>query len=151
MTPDRAALERDLAATPFRGGAARGRWRKVELVWPHLLVGISARDGREFVLRLECCGYPAQPPTGGFWDAARAAFLTRDQWPTGDDVFSSVIRWDWRGGGAIYFPLDRMSRAGHPEWAATHPHLAWDPGKGIVQYLAEVHRHLNSRGYYGRP
>lgn len=149
MTLDRAALERDLAAAPFREGAARKRWRLVEVAWPHVLIGVAARDGREFVLRLECCGYPAQPPTGGFWNTGRQGFLDQNEWPKGDDVFQSVVRWDWRNGAAIYFPLDRVSRAGHPDWTAAHPHLAWNPARGIVQYVAEVHRLLNSRGYRG--
>ena len=149
MTPDRAALERDLLAPPFREGVARRRWRLSEVLWPHVLVGVTARDGREFVLRLECCGYPAQPPTGGFWNVARGAFLGLHDWPKGDDVFASAIRWDWRQGAALYIPLDRVSRMGHPDWLATHPHLAWNPAKGIVQYLVEVHRLLNCRGYRG--
>lgn len=147
MTPDRAALERDLAMAPFREGVARKRWRLVEVTWPYALVGVTARDGREFILRLDCCGYPAEPPTGGFWDVETGAYLAQHAWPKGDDVFQSVIRWDWRQGAALYFPLDRVSRAGHSDWASTHPHLAWDPTKGIVQHLTEVHRLLNSRGY----
>ncbi|WP_201834952.1 DUF7665 family protein [Microvirga zambiensis] len=149
MTPDRAALERDLAAPLFREGGARKRWRLIEIAWPYVLIGVTARDGREFVLRLECCGYPAQPPTGGFWNQDRGAYLDLSEWPKGDDVFQSVIRWDWRQGAALYFPLDRVSRTGHECWAASHPHLVWNPTKGIVQYVAEVHRLLNSRGYRG--
>jgi hypothetical protein len=149
MTRDRAALERDLAAAPFLEGAARGRWRRIDVVWPHVLIGIKARDDREFVLRLECCGYPAEPPTGGLWDMSKNAFLDQASWPKGDSVFASVMRWDWRNGAAIYFPLDRVSRAGHNDWPSQHPHLAWSPDKGVVQYVAEVRRLLNSRGYHG--
>jgi hypothetical protein len=149
MSPDRAALERDLAAAPFQEGAARKRWRLVEIAWPHVLIGIVARDGREYILRLECCGYPAEPPTGGLWNTIAKGFLDQISWPKGDPVFSSVMRWDWRNGAAIYFPLDRVSRTGHPEWVSQHPHLVWSPQKGIVQYVAEVHRHLKSRGYHG--
>ncbi len=149
MTPDRATLERDLAAAPFEEGVARKRWRLVEIAWPYVLIGISARDGREYILRLEGCGYPAEPPTGGLWDVRRNAFLDERSWPKGDAVFSSVIRWDWRQGAAIYFPLDRVSRMGHPAWVTQYPHLVWSPAKGVVQYVAEVHRHLNSRGYHG--
>lgn len=149
MTPDRVMLERDLAAASFREGAARKRWRLVEIAWPYAMIGVTARDQREFVLRLDCCGYPAQPPTGGFWSAERGAYLTLEEWPKGDDVFQSAIRWDWRQGAALYFPLDRISRMGHDAWAATHPHLVWNPAKGIVQHVSEVHRLLNSRGYRG--
>lgn len=149
MTPDRAQLERDLATASFLEGAARGRWRLVTISWPHALFGVTAKDGREFVVRLDCSGYPAQPPTGGLWDLARGAVLGPQAWPRGDDVFRSVFRQDWYMGAALYFPLDRVSRQGHAEWGSTHPHLAWNAEKGIVQHLAEMHRHLNSRGYHG--
>jgi hypothetical protein len=149
MQPDRAALERDLATPSFREGVARRRWRLIANAWPHIHVGIHARDGHEFVLRLECCGYPAEPPTGGLWDVELGAPLPPTRWPKGDDVFLSVVRPDWHGGAALYFPLDRLSRTGHAEWVNTHPHLAWDPAKGILQHLGEVHRLFNSGGYHG--
>lgn len=149
MTPDRVALERDLSAAPFKEGVARGRWRLVDVDWPYLLVAIMARDAREFVLRLDCCGFPAQPPTGGFWDISDKRYLLENEWPKGDDVFQSVIRWDWRQGAALYFPLDRVSRTGHPDWISTHPHLTWDQAMGLIQHISEVHRLLNSRGYRG--
>ncbi|WP_289014329.1 hypothetical protein [uncultured Methylobacterium sp.] len=149
MTPDRAQLERDLAAVPFQEGAARGRWRLITIAWPFATFGITAKDGREFAVRLECSGYPAQPPTGGLWDLAGNAILPAVKWPRGDAVFLGTFRQDWHMGAALYFPLDRLSRQGHPDWANTHPHLTWKPEKGIVQHLAEVHRFLNSRGYHG--
>lgn len=149
MTPDRASLKRDIAAAPFLEGTARGWWRLITISWPHALFGVAARDGREFVLRLDCMGYPAEPPTGGLWDMERNAPPQATHWPQGDEVFRSVFRQDWKDGTALYFPLDRVSRTGHGEWPTRYPHLVWRPERGIVQYLAEVHRHLNSRGYYG--
>lgn len=149
MTPDRAQLERDLAAAPFQEGAARGRWGLVTIAWPHAFFRIRAKDGREFVLRLDCMGYPAQPPTGGLWDIDAGTVPGEHAWPKGNDVFMATFRRDWQNGTAIYFPLDRVSRQGHAEWTSAHPHLTWRPELGIVQYLAEIHRHLNSRGYHG--
>jgi hypothetical protein len=149
MTPDHAHLERDLAAVPFMEGAARGRWRLITIAWPFAIFGVTAKDGREFVIRLECSGYPAQPPTGGLWDIAGDRVLPAERWPRGDDVFLGTFRQDWQAGAALYFPFDRVSRQGHAEWAVTHPHLEWDPDRSIVQHLAEVHRFLNSRGYHG--
>jgi hypothetical protein len=148
MIPDRATLERDLAATPFREGVARGRWRLIEIAWPHVLFGVLARDRREFMLRLECSNYPAHPPTGGLWDTATGGPPAAAGWPHGDEAFSSVFRRDWQNGRALYMPLDRVSRTGHPDWGSQHPHLVWKPEIGIVQYLSEIHRHLNSRGYH---
>lgn len=149
MTPDRAQLERDLAAVPFLEGTARGRWHLITISWPHAYFGVKAKDGREFFLRLDCMGYPAQPPTGGLWDMTTGGVLGPQGWPRGDAVFMASFRQDWQGGAAMYFPLDRISRQGHPDWISAHPHLAWKPEAGITQYLAEVHRHLNSRGYHG--
>jgi hypothetical protein len=142
-------LERDLAAMPFREGTARGRWKLLGITWPHALFSIRARDGREFMLRLECSNYPAQPPTGGLWDSARSGPPEASGWPRGDAVFSSVFRRDWQCGTALYMPLDRVSRMGHLDWPTQHPHLVWKPELGVVQYLAEVHRQLSSRGYHG--
>lgn len=151
MTPDRAQLERDLAAAPFQEGVARGRWRLVTIAWPYAFLGIMAKDKWEFTVRLDCGGYPAQPPTGGLWDLAANTILSAVAWPRGDTVFLGTFRNDWHLGAALYFPLDRISRQGHHDWVHTHPHLTWKPEKGIVQHLAEVHRFLNSRGYYGVP
>ena len=35
---------------------------------PTCLIAVTAADGREYVLRFNCAGYPQQPPTGGPWD-----------------------------------------------------------------------------------
>jgi len=149
MSPDQAQFERDLAAPLFLEGGIRSRWRLVTVAWPYALFGVTARDGREFFIRLDCSGYPAEPPTGGLWDIVQNAILSQKDWPRGDEVFLGTFRRDWHGGAALYFPLDRLSRQGHPEWSQTHPHLGWKPEKGIVQHLSEVHRFLNSRGYHG--
>jgi hypothetical protein len=151
MQPDHATLQRDLASPSFREGIARKAWRLIEVAWPFTLIGITAHDGHEHVVRLDCCGYPTEPPTGGLWDMERGATLSPAQWPRGDDVFLSMLRHDWNGGTAIYFPLDRVARTGHPDWAHTHAHLTWNPAKGIVQHVSEVHRLFNSGGYHGRP
>jgi hypothetical protein len=149
VTPDRAALERDLAAPPFLEGVARGRWTGLQLIWPHAFFAVAARGGKTFTLRLDLQGYPQLPPTGGLWDSARSAPPAAAEWPRGDDAFMSVFRRDWHEGRALYFPLDRVSRQGHHDWPACHPHMVWNPSKGLVQHLEVVHRYLNSRGYHG--
>jgi hypothetical protein len=149
MTPDRATFERDLAAAPFLEGAARGRWSLTSVEWPFAVFSMATRDGRSFQLRLDVTGYPAQPPTGGLWDAALCGPPAESGWPKGDISFASVFRRDWQNGTALYMPLDRVSLNGHHDWPASHPHLMWQPELGIVQYLAEVHRLLNGKGYHG--
>jgi hypothetical protein len=149
MTPDRVIFERDIAAAPFLEGVARNRWTLEILTWPHCVFSITARDGHRFYLRLNFDGYPAQPPTGGLWDPATGTIPAAEKWPKGDEVFSSVFRRDWQNGTALYMPMDRVSLAGHHDWPSQYPHLVWDPVKGLTQYLAEVHRLLNARGYHG--
>src|SRR3546814_4360831 len=50
--------------TLFRSlGQAEGRWRLVEIRWPHAFISVTAKDGREFLLRLNCAGFPQALPT----------------------------------------------------------------------------------------
>jgi hypothetical protein len=149
MTPDRVIFERDIAAAPFLEGVARNRWALKTLKWPYGLFSVTARDGGIFHLRLDLAGYPAASPTGGLWDCEAGAILAQDKWPIGDAAFASVFRRDWQDGRALYMPLDRISLNGHHDWPSQYPHLIWRPDLGLVQYLAEVHRLLNTRGYHG--
>jgi len=149
MTPDQAIWERDIGAASFLEGVARNRWSIVSLDWPFALFGITARDGRIFYLRLNFAGYPTAPPTGGLWDPETETVPALNQWPTGDAVFVSVFNRGWQNGLALYMPLDRVSLNGHHDWPAQYPHLMWQPDRGLVQYIGEVHRLLNARGYHG--
>lgn len=151
MAPDQAIWERDIAATPFVEGVARNRWALVSRDWPFALFNIIARDGRAFHLRLNFDGYPAASPTGGLWDPTTGAPPNQVQWPIGDAVFASVFNPSWQNGLALYLPLDRVSLNGHHDWPTQYPHLMWQPERGLVQYLGEVHRLLNARGYHGLP
>src|SRR3546814_19016285 len=94
--------------TLFRSlGQAEGRWRLVEIRWPHAFISVTAKDGREFLLRLNCAGFPQALPTGGPWDMAADRLLPFAPWPRGQGGrVSAVFRTDWkngrdrRGGGA---------------------------------------------------
>lgn len=146
--PDQRALESDLAAAAFRLGQTEGRWRLVETEWPHVFFGLTARDGEEYILRLECSGYPQIPPTGGPWDIARNAVLAFDQWPKGrGGHVSAVFRTDWKNGTALYLPCDRESIRGHENWKREIPSKIWRPSEGIVQYLELVHGLLHCPDY----
>ena len=65
MAPDEKALRADLAKAMFRAAVAKGRWRQISIAWPHVFIAVTAKDGREFVLRFDCTGFPATPPTAG--------------------------------------------------------------------------------------
>lgn len=146
--PDERALQADLAKPAFRLGEVDGRWKLRGVIWPHVLVGVVAQDGAEFVLRLNCAGYPGSPPTGGPWDMVRNAVLESSRWPRSQGGrVSAVFNPSWKGGTALYLPCDRESLVGHDNWRVEMPAKIWRPADGIVQYLELVHELLNCSDY----
>ena len=147
-SPDERAFEADVAKAAFRLGAVEGRWRLIETVWPHAFIGVVAKDGHEYVLRLNCAGYPQAPPTGGPWDTVENKVLAFDRWPCGQGGrVSAVFCTGWKDGTALYLPCDRQSIAGHENWRNEMPSKIWRPADGIVQYLELVHELLHCRDY----
>jgi len=147
MTPDEQSLRADLGSARFLSGEDRGHWRFNQLQWPHLYVNVTAQDKREFVLRLDCSGFPASPPTGTFWDMALNNKLASEKWPSGGERIRLAFRHDWQNGNALYIPCDRISITGHPDWPAQYPQLIWKPSKGISHYLEVVYDLLQSKDY----
>ncbi len=146
--PDERAFQSDIAMPRFRLGAAERRWRLISTAWPYAFIGVTAKDGGEFVLRFNCAGYPQNPPTAGPWDLAGSMILAFDKWPrsTGGRL-GLVFRTGWKNGTALYLPCDRESIAGHDNWRTEMPSKIWNPAKGIVQYLELVHELLNCGDY----
>lgn len=153
LPPDRVAFDADLLKPPYRAGELAGRWRVVEIAWPAATVMIAAvpRPGSptEFAFRFDLSGYPAVAPTARPWDHVAKAPLPAHRWPTGTGVFASVFRPLWCGGSCLYLPCDRVSANGHPAWATQHPERLWNPSRGIVHYLEQVHALLTEGGYAG--
>ena len=146
--PDQRSFEADVAMPAFRLGEAEGRWRLVEIAWPFVLIAVTAKDQRQYVLRFDCSGYPQTPPTGGPWDSSRNAVLAFDLWPQGrGGRVSAVFRTDWKDGTALYLPCDRKSFAGHDNWRHEMPSKIWRPKDGIIQYLELVYDLLNCGDY----
>lgn len=146
--PDQRAFRADVAKAAFRLGQADERWRLIRVDWPHVLVGLTAKDAREYVLRFNCAGYPQTPPTSGPWDLERNEVLAFDRWPCGNGGrVSAVFRTNWKNGTALYLPCDRESIAGHENWRHEVPSKIWRPAAGIVQYLELVHELLHCRDY----
>lgn len=146
--PDQRAFEADSARAAFRLGQIEGRWRLVEVAWPFVFLGVTARDSREFILRFNCAGYPQTAPTAALWDQKTNAILPFDLWPRGQGGrVSAVFRTDWKNGSALYLPCDREAIAGHDNWRHEMPSKIWRPADGIVQYLELVHELLQSRDY----
>ena len=146
--PDERAFRADVGKPAFRLAQAEGRWRLVGIAWPCAFIAVKAVDKREYVLRLNCAGYPLQPPTGGPWDPEKDAILPFALWPRskGGRV-GTVFRTNWKGGTALYLPCDRVSLQGHDGWRTEMPSKIWRPSTGIVQYLELVHELLNSADY----
>lgn len=146
--PDERAFLADLAKAKFRLGQAEGRWRLVSIAWPFALIGVVAKDTREYILRFNFAGYPQTPPTAGPWDPDQNTVLTFDRWPRSNGGrVGSVFRTDWKNGSALYLPCDRESIPGHDNWRAEMPSKIWRPADGIVQYLELVHELLHCRDY----
>lgn len=147
MALDEDALKGDIAAPRFRSGEDRNRWRLRDIRWPYLYVTVFARDGRGFLVRLNCAGYPANPPTGTFWDFDNDRILPFPSWPKGTGRVTASLRTDWQNGAALYIPCDRVSINGHDNWRSVYPSMIWNPKRGITQYLEIVHDLLHSRDY----
>lgn len=150
--PDQRAFEADVAKATFLLGQTEGRWRLIGVTWPFVLIAITAKDNREYVLRLDCAGYPQTPPTGGPWDPDQNAVLAFELWPCGQGGrVTAVFRTDWKNGMALYLPCDRESILGHDNWRTEMPSKIWRPSQGIVQYLELVHELLHCRDYSPPP
>jgi len=147
MALDEDALNIDIMAPRFRSGEDRGRWRLKDFKWPYLFVTVFARDGLGFTLRLNCAGYPVDPPTGTFWDCENDGVLAFPSWPKGSGRVTASLRTDWQNGAALYIPCDRVSIHGHDNWRSVYPSMIWNPKRGITQYLEIVHDLLHSRDY----
>lgn len=146
--PDERAFQADAAKPHFRLAEAEHRWRLISTSWPHTFIAVTAKDGREYVLRFNCAGYPQNPPTAGPWDIAGGRVLPFARWPrSGGGRLGLVFRTGWKNGTALYLPCDRESIAGHDNWRTEMPSKIWNPAKGIVQYLELVHELLNCGDY----
>lgn len=146
--PDQRAFEADAEKAAFRLGEAEARWRLIEVVWPWVFVGVTAKDGYEYTFRFNCAGYPQISPTGGPWDLALNQILAFGKWPQGrGGRVSAVFRTDWKGGSALYLPCDRQSFVGHENWRNEMPAKLWRPDVGLVHYLEIVHALLHCSDY----
>jgi hypothetical protein len=152
-SPSEALLEMDLKSPAFRCGELEGRWRHVTTTWPHSVIAITAASRSnapaDYVFRFECSGYRQTPVTGQPWDLGANAPLPADRWPNGRSIIPSVFRPEWKSGCCIYLPCDRLSIEGHPNWLSEHPARLWDPARGMVCYLEQLHELLTSKDYTG--
>lgn len=118
--PDERAFRDDIGKPACLFAAAAGRWRIVSIAWPFVLAAVAGTGGREYLLRLDCTGYPREAPTGGPWDAGLDTVLPFEHWPGGRSA--PVFRPNKR---------DQM------------PALIWRPAGGISHYMERVVEMLN--------
>ncbi|HEY8949465.1 MAG TPA: hypothetical protein VIM56_11320 [Rhizomicrobium sp.] len=153
LPPDRLLIDMDLAAPAFRCGEFEGRWRLVSSGWPHVVIAVSAPPRPsaplEFGFRFECSGYRQTPVTAQPWDIEAGTPLPRAKWPTGKSIVPSVFRPDWKNGHCLYLPCDRMSIEGHDQWRTQHPTRLWQPSRGIICYLEQLHDLFHQSDYSG--
>lgn len=151
--PDQLLLEQDLASAEFRCGEIEGRWRHISTTWPYAIIAVRSAptgDGSvDFAFRFECTGYREAAVTAQPWNAETNLPLPAKDWPTGRSIVPSVFRPQWKEGRCLYLPCDRMSIQGHNDWIHQHPARLWDPSRGIVCYLEQIHELLNSYDYTG--
>ena len=150
MLPDEQALRLHLESGRFRSGVAHGWWRLATVNWPHVNIGISARDKVEYGFRFHCGDYPRSAVTGGPWDLVTNGPLRAELWPGGRGRVALAFNPGWKNGTCLYLPCDRNSIDGHDKWRHEHPALLWEPAKGLCKYLRIIHELLNSSDYGGR-
>lgn len=150
---DQETLERDLRSASFRLGVRDGRWRLVEIRWPHVFLAVRAakRSGApdEFVLRFDCTNYPQAAVTAQPWTPSLSGPLPGNHWPTGTSRVPAAFNSSWKNGICLYLPCDRLAMEGHDPWRQKYPSYLWSPDKGIIKYLEIVHELLNSKDYTG--
>lgn len=153
LPPDRALLEQDLAAPAIRCGEIDGRWRHVATSWPHVIFGVAAppkpNAPLEYGFRFECSGYRQNPVTAQPWNIEANQPLAAALWPKGGPIVSSVVRPEWRQGQCLYLPCDRLSIEGHPDWRSQHPSRLWQPKRGLICYLEQLHDLFFESDYSG--
>ncbi|GIL40553.1 DUF7665 family protein [Roseiterribacter gracilis] len=134
------ALNKHLASAKFIAGSETGRWTIVSRSGPEVIIRVSAvdRDSSEhasFDFRFYCDDLPAQPPLVEIWDTAKGVQLANEARPTfPPHVADAFKHWDH----GLYRPWERRC-AGHNNWAALRPDLAWRPDREITFILEELH------------
>jgi hypothetical protein len=153
VSPSQKALEEHLARADFRLGAAEGRWTHLSTIWPHAVFEVTAAERPKAPTRVgfrfELTGYAAVAATARPWQPDKNGPLPFNLWPTGKLIVPSVFRPNWKGGSCLYWPVDRVSMDGHPHWQHQHPSRLWQPKRGIICYLEQLHDLLNSSDYSG--
>ena len=156
-SPEQQVLAADTRSGPYLIGVADGLWGPecpdVDAEWPHVVFWLAAapRSGApdRYYIRSDFSGYPAQSPTGAFWDPIAAQPLQAAARPNGTGRVAMVFRINWNDGRAFYHPYDRVALATHADWVEKHKHLRWHRHRTITDYLEAFSGLLRSPEYTG--
>ncbi len=147
MSPDEAALRRDLRDPAFRIGVRKKRWRLVRLDFPYAYFEIAAGQRNpgpsQFLLKVECRGYSATAPTSQLWDARTDTALIEDLKPKNPQG-GTVIAFTSSCGPCLYHPIDRLAR---DHWPNQFDDMAWCPDSTITTLLETVHALVHQSDY----
>jgi hypothetical protein len=113
-------------------------------------VRAAAHEGAAGIrLPVRVLGYRPNPVTAQPWNLKDHTALPGAQWPTGRSIVPSVFRPEWKQGHCLYLPCDRMSIEGHDNWRNEHPSRLWQPARGIICYLEQLHELFYQSDYSG--
>lgn len=150
--PDERVFRSHIEAGRFQSGVDLGRWRLLQIAWPHSVIAVGAawrvNGPPEFAFRFELTDYPRTLTTAQPWDWERGVALPPDLWPAGESHVSRAFNPSWNG-SALYLPFDRLALSGHEAWLSLAPADRWDPSCGITQFLRRIHELINSPHYHG--
>lgn len=134
----RALLQSDIE-TLQRQGSRYGF--EVELQGSVVVARLRARDGRTYALRLQCDGYPVEPPSVRFVDPDTLAEEVPGAWPNDGNQFFKPH----------YQPnLPLICIPGTREYALTHSGAQYDPRSNrIGPIIHAVRQRLMGPQYQG--
>jgi hypothetical protein len=152
VRPDQQAFEVHCTRADFRLGEIEGRWKHLATAWPCAMIEVTAaarpNAPERYAFRFDLAGYPAAA-TARPWNAEKDNPLPFNLWPTGKTIVPSIFRREWKDGTCLYWPVDRVSMEGHDQWRHEHPSRLWQPKRGIICYLEQLHDLLHSSDYSG--
>jgi hypothetical protein len=146
VNADERAFQMHMERPDFQVAVLKGRWRVLRIAWPHVDIGVRARDGLEWGFRFLLDGYPARLPNAKPCAIETGAPLPGTLWPKGLGRFSAVFNPNWNQ-AALYLPCDRLALPGHDQWVTQLPEMLWPPLRGIIHYLEILYDLLNSSAY----
>jgi len=145
-----AELAVDEQLKPLQEIAAKRNWKFERLDSLRFKIGLTARDGSEFWLLVECDGFPARPPAFHWCDPETGALDVAKATPKGTGYLHEF--------GRICAPWNRLAykecdpKGQHGDWQLagwmTNPHTAGT--RTLAAMSLRIYHELRSPNYHGR-